>query len=93
MTNQQAMRYWSCPPHTDIVETQSVLDWLMATPTKNSDEYIIEHDGLCIGKAGIWAKPELGYILHPAVWGKGVAYEALSALIPHHLPGFQICQC
>lgn len=88
LSDPRAMRYWSNPAHSDIAQTQAFLDGLIATGTDTSDEYVIEHDGQCIGKAGIWAKPELGFILHPAVWGKGVAFEALDALIPHLFRNF-----
>jgi RimJ/RimL family protein N-acetyltransferase len=44
---------------------------------------MVEYEGRVIGKAGAWQSLELGYILHPDHWGKGLAREALTALIPH----------
>ena len=46
------------------------------------EEYILDQDGVCIGKAGVWRKPELGYILHPDHLGKGLAQEALAKIVP-----------
>jgi RimJ/RimL family protein N-acetyltransferase len=36
-----------------------------------------------IGKAGFWKLPDVGYILHPDVWGQGLAGEAVGAVIDH----------
>ena len=36
-----------------------------------------------IGKLGCWRTPEIGFILDPAVWGRGYASEALAAFIDH----------
>jgi RimJ/RimL family protein N-acetyltransferase len=36
-----------------------------------------------IGKAGCWRLGEIGFILHPDHWGKGLAQEALRAVLPH----------
>jgi len=44
---------------------------------------VIEHEGRVIGKAGLWRMPELGFILHPDHWGKGLARAAVGALIAH----------
>ncbi|WP_171176514.1 GNAT family N-acetyltransferase [Ruegeria sp. HKCCD8929] len=77
-----AMRYWSHPAHEDLEPTRRFLEGFMTEDAKNRFEYIVEFDGTCIGKAGMWARPEIGYILHPDHWGKGFAYEALSAVLP-----------
>lgn len=37
--------------------------------------------GRAIGKAGCYRLPEIGYILHPDYWGRGLATEAVSAAI------------
>ncbi|GLK49766.1 hypothetical protein GCM10017620_27400 [Brevundimonas intermedia] len=48
-----------------------------------SDDFVIEAQGRVIGKAGFWRLPEIGYILHPDYWGRGLATEALTAVIDH----------
>lgn len=35
-----------------------------------------------IGVAGTFHLPKIGYLVHPLQWGKGIASEALSALVP-----------
>jgi hypothetical protein len=36
--------------------------------------------GDVIGKAGAWALPEVGFLLHPDYWGQGLAQEAMRAV-------------
>lgn len=76
------MRYWSRPPHSSVDETRSFLEHMMQCDAPDVDEYVIEHQGRCIGKAGCWRAPEVGYLLHRDHWGKGFATEALQAVIP-----------
>lgn len=87
-TSPSAMRYWSRPEHETVAETR---DWMtyLVDPTPDSVDFAIEHQGRAIGKAGAWKLPEVGYILHPDHWGKGLAREAMEAVIAHlaaHLP-------
>lgn len=35
-----------------------------------------------IGVAGTFHIPKIGYLIHPAYWGQGIASEALRALVP-----------
>ncbi|TPX55716.1 hypothetical protein PhCBS80983_g05096 [Powellomyces hirtus] len=37
--------------------------------------------GVVIGKMGLYKLPEIGFILHPAYWGKGYASEALTLML------------
>ena len=77
------MRYWSTPPHVEIAQTQAWLDSMIAASPETSDDFIIEHQGRAVGKAGCWRLPEIGFILHPALHGQGLASEALHAVIGH----------
>jgi RimJ/RimL family protein N-acetyltransferase len=45
------------------------------------EDFIVEHDGRLIGKAGLWRFPEIGFIFHPDHWGQGFAGEALGFVI------------
>jgi RimJ/RimL family protein N-acetyltransferase len=81
-SDPRAMRYWDRPAHEDIEPTRRFLETFMNSDRSMREEYILEHEGVCVGKAGCWHKPEIGYILHPRLWGKGLMYEALSVLIP-----------
>jgi ribosomal-protein-alanine N-acetyltransferase len=77
------MRYWSRPPHQQVDETRVWVDDMINAPAAESDDFVVELDGLVIGKAGCWRLPEIGYILHPSTWGRGYATEALSAVAAH----------
>ncbi|WP_129790539.1 GNAT family N-acetyltransferase [Sphingosinicella sp. CPCC 101087] len=86
----RAMRYWSTPPHRSLGETREWLESMIAAPPGESEDFVIEHEGQVIGKAGCWRLPEIGYILHPGYWGRGLAREALAAVIPRLFARFAI---
>lgn len=46
-------------------------------------DFVVEWDGRVIGKAGFYLMPAVGYILHPDVWGQGLAGEAVGAAVDH----------
>ena len=81
LSDPRAMRYWSSLPHTELAQSREWLAGMIEAPS-DSDDYVVERDGRVIGKAGAWRLPEIGYILHPAHWGVGLAREAMTALIP-----------
>ncbi|WP_299922226.1 GNAT family N-acetyltransferase [uncultured Pelagimonas sp.] len=81
-SDPRAMRYWDRPPHQDMDQTQRFLDHFIASDLNNREEYILEVEGECVGKAGMWKRYEIGYILHPDLWGRGLVTEALSTIIP-----------
>ncbi|MBL3704129.1 GNAT family N-acetyltransferase [Sulfitobacter sp. BDSS02] len=81
-SNPQAMRYFS-DPHPELAETEIWVRNSLAGLPGQTLEFVLDHKGRVIGKAGIWDAPELGFLLHPRFWGKGLMAEALSALIPH----------
>jgi ribosomal-protein-alanine N-acetyltransferase len=82
MSDKRAMRYWSTPPHATLEETREWVTNMVEAPPE-SDDYVIELEGRLIGKAGCYRLPEIGYILHPDVWGKGYAREAMEAVVAH----------
>jgi RimJ/RimL family protein N-acetyltransferase len=79
----RAMRYWDSLPHDDIGQTRWWLAGMVASSPADTDDFALEHEGRVIGKAGCWRLGEIGFILHPDHWGKGLAQEALSAVLPH----------
>jgi RimJ/RimL family protein N-acetyltransferase len=81
LSDERAMRYWSTPPHASLHRTREWLKDMMASPSPESDDFVVEFEGHVIGKAGFWRMPEIGYIFHPDYWGRGFAGECLSALI------------
>ena len=82
LSNEAAMRYWSHPPHASPAQTRAWLETMTNAPAQTSEDFIVEHDDRVIGKAGCYRLPEIGFILHPAFWGMGLAREALAAIIP-----------
>lgn len=80
-SNHDAMRYWDTLAHGDKKQTERFLRAMIDASDDKSDDFVIEYQGGVIGKAGFWHHPEVGYILHPEHWGKGLAREALRALI------------
>ena len=83
LSNAEATRWWSTPPHASLDQTRVWLHSMIEAPRDLSDDFIVEKDGRLIGKAGFWRLPEIGYILHPDAWGQGLATEALTAVIDH----------
>jgi ribosomal-protein-alanine N-acetyltransferase len=77
-----AMRYWSTLPHATLAESEA---WMTKTidaiNAGKCDDFFIEHEGLLIGRVGLWDRNEIGFLFSPAVWGKGFAREALQAVI------------
>ena len=83
MSDKRAMRYWSSLPHESEERTREWLQSMIDAPAEASDDYVVEHEGRVIGKAGCHRLPEIGFILDPDCWGKGLAREALEAVIRH----------
>lgn len=78
----RAMRFWSTPPHTDLEQTRAFVRATMAaTAQGRGDDQVVVVDGQVIGKAGLWDGEEIGFILAPEVWGRGLAREAVAAVI------------
>ncbi len=86
MSDPQAMRYWSSPPHPDLQTTTEWLDSMIEA--QSSCDFIVELDGRCIGKIGCWRLPDVGYLLSRDCWGKGYATEALTAFVAYAFAGF-----
>jgi RimJ/RimL family protein N-acetyltransferase len=83
LSDPRAMTYWSTLPHQTLDQTRAWLDDMIAAPADLSDDFLIQMDGRVIGKAGFWRLPEIGYLLRPDAWGKGIATESLTAILTH----------
>ena len=81
LSSPVAMRYWSTPPHEDLDRTREWLGAMIAIPAGDGEDFIVEHGGQVIGKAGLFRFPEVGFILSPDNWGQGFAGEALRAVL------------
>lgn len=82
-SDARAMRYWDSLPYSQVAQTEAFVRAMVDASPETSDEFVIELEGRVIGKAGAWRMEEVGFIFHPDHWGRGIAFEALSALIPH----------
>jgi len=82
LSDPRATRWWSTPPHQTREQTRVWLDAMIANGPGHPD-FVVELDGRVVGKAGFYEMPEVGYILHPDVWGKGLAGEAVGAAVDH----------
>lgn len=76
-----ATRYWSSPAHVDLETTKAWLDSMINNEFETGCDFIVECDGHVIGKAGMWRASEIGFIIHPNYWGRGLASEATFAAI------------
>ena len=88
----EAMRYWSHPAMTDIAEAEALL---RAIESHAGPQTLFEwgiarrEDDLVIGTCTLHRidrqhrRAELGYILRRDLWGRGLAHEALTALVNH----------
>jgi RimJ/RimL family protein N-acetyltransferase len=82
LSSVEATRWWSTPPHVDMDQTHDWLASMIAKGPENPD-FVVEVEGRAVGKAGFFTPPEIGYILHPDVWGRGLAFEACRAALDH----------
>ena len=81
LSNPVAMRYWSTAPHKVLGESEAWLRSMVEADSAISDDFILEYEGRVIGKLGCWQLPEIGFLLDPAVWGRGLASEAMAAFL------------
>ncbi|MDU9003274.1 GNAT family N-acetyltransferase [Sedimentitalea todarodis] len=51
-SDPQTMRYWSHPAHEELAPTQAFLEAFMRADPEARYEFILEFDGVCVGKAG-----------------------------------------
>jgi RimJ/RimL family protein N-acetyltransferase len=59
LSNAAAMRYWATPEHETLEQSRDWLCSMLGADTSRSDEFVIEHQGRVIGKAGAWMLPYL----------------------------------
>lgn len=80
LADPRAAAFWSTPPHRDLEETRAWLQSMIDIPPGEGEDFIVDLDGRVIGKAGLYRFPEIGFILHPDWWGRGLAGEAVRAV-------------
>lgn len=81
-SDADVMRYFD-DRHQNIETTQAWVGASVDAPRAETLEFVLVLDDRVIGKAGIWKRPEIGFLLNRAHWGRGLMHEALANLIPH----------
>lgn len=81
LSNPQATEFWSTPPHSYIEQSREWLQSMIDILPAEGEDFVVEHQGSVIGKAGFFRFPEIGFILHPLAWGLGFAEEAVRPLL------------
>lgn len=82
LSHRAATRYWSTPPHESLEQTRP---WLTSMIDESDDDFVVTLEGRVIGKAGFFRDPEVGFILHPDVHGRGYGHEAVRAVVERAL--------
>jgi len=83
LSDPRATRYWSTPPHETREQSLAWLTAMVRSPPELAADFVVEFEGRVVGKAGFYRLPEIGFILSPDVWGRGMAREAVAAVIDH----------
>jgi [ribosomal protein S5]-alanine N-acetyltransferase len=81
LSDEVAMLHWSTPPHEHVERTREWLRSMIDIAPGEGEDFIVEHGGRVVGKAGLFRFPEIGFILHPDCWGRGLAREALEPVL------------
>ena len=81
MRQPRAMAYWSTPPHETEAVTREWLTGMASIAPALGEDFIVEHEGRVIGKAGFYRFPDVGYLFDPETWGQGFASEAVGAVV------------
>ncbi|TFI57428.1 N-acetyltransferase [Sphingomonas parva] len=81
LSDARAMAYWSSLPHRELDQSREWLQSMIDNPDGEGEDFVVEHQGRVIGKAGLFRFPEIGFLFDPAVWGRGFAQEALRPVL------------
>jgi ribosomal-protein-alanine N-acetyltransferase len=81
LSDPEAMRYWSTPPHADRSVTSAWLDRRLGELAAGADDWLITLDGEVIGEVGGSTPPEFGFIIARPRWRRGYALEAATAFL------------
>jgi [ribosomal protein S5]-alanine N-acetyltransferase len=82
MRRPEAMRYWSTLSHADLATTAAWMERKLARRVTGTEFAMVLEDRV-IGTVGGDPLPEIGFILHPDHWGKGLVTEAMAVVVAH----------
>jgi [ribosomal protein S5]-alanine N-acetyltransferase len=77
----EAMRFWSSAPKSLAQTEEFVRETIRAYQAGTGDDFVVLCEGVVIGKAGLWRANEIGFIFSRSVWGRGIASEAVRAIM------------
>lgn len=81
-SDPEAMRFWSTPPFSDV---EALRAWI--APSDEWPAWVMVETGDVVGRIAIGVRragvAELGYALDRRAWGRGLATEAVAAVIAH----------
>jgi ribosomal-protein-alanine N-acetyltransferase len=88
-SDDEAMRFWSTPPHASPAATAEMLAHILANFAAGAgvEWAIARGDDVAVGKIGLWrwqrthSRAEVGFILRRDLWRQGLAAEALAAVV------------
>ena len=72
------------PPHHGMDQTKDWISGMINSPQNGTTDFILtfKETDKAIGKMGVWRDHEIGFLLDAKHWRKGLAQEALRALLP-----------
>ncbi|KAK5047203.1 hypothetical protein LTR84_006725 [Exophiala bonariae] len=75
----------STPPHTSIAQTEEWVNKMVSDAQNGVTDFVIclKPEMVAIGKCGIWQDTEIGFMLAREYWRKGLAEEALRAVLAY----------
>jgi len=92
-SNKEVLQYLDRPPLTSEKEASSFIKVILAQLQKNEGILWVitfkDEPGKMIGTIGYWRiirehyRAEIGYLLHPDAWGKGIMKEAMKKVIQY----------
>ncbi|HEY0628761.1 MAG TPA: GNAT family N-acetyltransferase [Sphingomicrobium sp.] len=81
LSDPEVMAFAPTLPHDTIGQTREWLARRLTIAPGAGEDFVIEHSGRVIGKAGFPAFPEIGFLIARDHWGKGLAAEAVEAVV------------
>lgn len=85
--NEELMTWWSSGPHQSLTETEEYVAGNCKEPHSPTWAITIDGNDRALGWVVLLPRREglceIGYILNPDYWGKGLALEAVTRVIEH----------
>lgn len=83
LSDPRNMRFWSSLPHESREQSEAWLRSMVEADPGESDDFLLERNGLVIGKLGCWKLPEIGFMVAADHARCGYASEAMAAFLHH----------